>query len=866
MPLIPDDFFRMTAKFRLLFLFVLVVAHLTNMWAADDPGSDRIPFSTDDQNLTIWNGEAYIPFFVKGTNLGVAVPGTYPGQLAATRAQYRQWFKEIKAAGFNAIRIYTLHDPRFYQELEAFNTQNADNPLLFFQGVWLNESLDGYKDDLWFMTDTFDVEIQENVDCVHGNRVIDARFGKAFGEYTADVSDWCVGYIIGREIHPGEVITTNEHNQELNRFHGEHFSIENASPTEVWVTERFDHLVNYEENHYETQRPVSFSSWPTLDPLHHPEEVNRDEDKASIDLANVNPFNAPAGYFISYHAYPYYPDFISQQSSYQDFSDHYGPNSYIGYLTELKAHYNEVPLIIAEFGVPSSWATAHYASSGLNHGGFEEKGQGEANIRMLHNIENTNCGGGLQFSWIDEWFKRTWVTDPLDYEPENRILWHNVAAAEQNFGLKSFFLTSEPDTIGRFSDDALITELRSDANHSFFELEIDLTEPFDILSEMWVALDTYDPDAGELQMPSGVEIPIRSEFLLHITNYSAKLYVTEAYDTFGIWHHVSEPGQLYRSIPTEGHPWNIVRYKNNYPRKDVQYVGDLQVKRFFQPKSSMDAVTIYNQQIHVRLPWTYLNFVAPNRRKVLDDNRDTPETETTISDGIKIAVRYRSQWYESDHRFTWEDWTTVPPDSVEERFKTSYYVMQEQLSKFNSPVIAVKDSFSIQSPYPYATDLDQSILINDFDLDGTYKSSLLVREPGNGEVVLYENGTFRYTPDAGFTGVDTFEYAVYDRQLLSSPGKVVLHVQSNNQAPSKKISENVDVLHVYPNPASAFITINSEIPFQTMEIINLNGNTVAAVLPDGYPSEIDVSFLPSGLYFIVGKLQDQVFSHRFIKQ
>ncbi|MFO8001083.1 MAG: Ig-like domain-containing protein [Marinilabilia sp.] len=839
---------------------------IITMCAAGFPGSDRIPFSTDNQNLTIWNGETYIPFFVKAVNLGVAVPGTYPGEMAATREQYRQWFKEIKAAGFHAIRIYTLHDPRFYEELEDFNTSNTDNPLLFFQGVWLNEDLKGYEDDLTFMTDTFDVEIEENVDCVHGNRVINARFGKAFGEYTADVSEWCLGYIIGREIHPGEVLTTNENNQGQNHFYGEHFRIEEASPTETWVTERFDHLVSYEENNYETQRPVSFSSWPTLDPLNHPEEENRDEDTASIDLANINPFNAPAGYFISYHAYPYYPDFISQQSSYQDFSDHFGPNPYIGYLTELKAHYEDVPVIIAEFGVPSSWATAHYASSGLNHGGFDEKGQGEANIRMLHNIENTNCGGGIQFSWIDEWFKRTWVTDPLDYEVENRILWHNIAAAEQNYGLKSFSLTSEQDTIGRFSDDAFITELRSKASHSFFELEIDMTEPFDVLSEMWVALDTYDPDAGELQMPSGVEIPIRAEFLLHITNYSAKLYITQAYDTYGIWHQVSDPEQLYRSIPTEGHPWNIVRYKNNYPNKDVQYVGDLQVNRFFQPQSSLDAVTIYNQRIHVRLPWTYLNFVAPNLRKVLDDNRDTPEKETIMSDGIKTAVRYRNQWYESDHRFTWEDWTSVPPAEVTERFKSSYYVMQEQLSKFNSPVIAVKDSFAVQSPYPFTTELDKSILINDFDLDGTYKSSLLVKEPRNGQVALYEDGTFRYTPDPGFTGGDSFEYAVYDGQLLSSPGTVVLDVQSNNQASSKKLSENADVIHVYPNPANEFITIKSEVPFQTLEIVSLNGHTLATVHPDDYPAKLDVSFLLPGLYFVVGKLEDQIFSRRFVKQ
>lgn len=40
----------------------------------------------------------------------------------------------------------------------------------------------------------------------------------------------------------------------------------------------------------------------------------------------------------------------------------------------------------------------------------------------------------MQFAWIDEWFKRTWITDPIDYLGERRPLWHNATAAEQNFG------------------------------------------------------------------------------------------------------------------------------------------------------------------------------------------------------------------------------------------------------------------------------------------------------------------------------------------------------------------------------------------------------------------------------------------------
>ena len=59
-------------------------------------------------------------------------------------------------------------------------------------------------------------------------------------------------------------------------------------------------------------------------------------------------------------------------------------------------------------------------------------------LRLLDNIEEAGCAGGIQFSLLDEWFKRTWITDPFDFNPEARILWHNITAAEQNFGLIAF--------------------------------------------------------------------------------------------------------------------------------------------------------------------------------------------------------------------------------------------------------------------------------------------------------------------------------------------------------------------------------------------------------------------------------------------
>lgn len=826
----------------------------------------QIPYSTSQTHLTVWNGSEYIPFFVKGTNLGVSVPGTFPGELAATRSQYAQWFEQIKQAGFNCIRLYTLHYPRFYEVLDSFNIANPQNPLLFIQGVWLNEELPDYEHDLYFMADTFKIEIEENVDCVHGNRFIPERQGKAHGDYTVDASKWCLAYIIGREIYPDEVLTTDKNNELITSFSGNHFSIQEATATEAWITEKLDHLVTFEYANYNTQRPVSASSWPTLDPLSHPEETFPDEDTASVDLSKIVLNNAPAGMFISYHAYPYYPDFVSSQSNYLEYFDDYGSNSYMGYLTELKSHYPNFPLIIAEFGVPSSWGVAHYSTSGMNHGGFDEYNQGETNIRLMKTIENTNCGGGIHFAWIDEWFKRTWITDPIDNIVDSRILWNNITAAEQNFGLVKFKKNTELQSIKQFSPPTAITEIKAEANYSFLEMEIGLTNPLDNPDEMWIALDTYADELGESQLPNGTTIPFRSEFALHITNYSANLYVTQAYDIFGIWHNVSTDEQLYRSIATDGAPWYIVRWKNNSGHSDVQYIGSLQVNYSFQKPSSKDGVVIYDDKLKIRIPYSLLNYVAPNQSRVLHDYRETPEREDTISTGINMGIYYDNQWFTPDERFFWENWNIVENSNLTETFKTSYYIIKTRLTEFNSSAIAVRDTFIFDNEnYPVSVDSENGVLKNDFDLDGNLMICLITEPPVNGQVILNNDGSFFYQPNIGFSGYDNFQYCIYDGYSLSEPNEAVINVIGNFVNIDELVTDLSEKMNIYPNPTTAKFTIQTEIIFDEIKLFNTAGQLIQNLKYGQNNYEIDISSQPNGTFLLVAKYKDKYISKKIIK-
>lgn len=648
----------------------------------------ELPFTAKDGFIRVRQNGRYEPLFLKGINLGVALPGTQPGQMAATRDHYRRWIEDLAEAGLNYIRTYTLHYPRFYEELRDYNLEHPDNPLFLLQGVWLDEI---YENDLISsQTEKFDADIEEIIDCMHGNRMIGHRYGRAYGDFTSDISPWLLGYIIGREIYPGEVIMLEVLYPDYQDHEGEHLRIHDALPIDTWMTQRLDHLIAHEFNTYHMQRPVSVSSWPTLDPLTHPTEdpERTEEDIASMDLAGIECYNAPAGFFMSYHAYPYYPDFISEDPGYQTYSDEYGPNSYLGYLHDLKAHYGDIPLLIAEYGAPSSWGNAHFSFSGIDHGGHSEREQGENNVRLLKNIHSSGCAGGLLFSWIDEWFKNTWITEPFGSTSDRRPMWQNVTAPEQNYGLVGFkepgpYFTRWPVSYGNGDLDSL----EADMDNAYFYANIHLPEHLPDNDTIWVAFDTYRSDLGESVLLNDSTVSNRAEFLLAVNNSAySPMFVTEAYDLFGIWHNTSESSQRYHSIATDGAPWNLIRWKNNFYEWSYQEIGKLRTALPGDTLSTLDGVRIENDNVRIRIPWSLLQFTDPSQREVMDDNRNTTLREVAVSDGICLTVIYNNDRIVSG-RLLWDAWNSV--ENVEEYKKASYQIFIDGMRTIpDKPVVS----------------------------------------------------------------------------------------------------------------------------------------------------------------------------------
>ncbi len=76
----------------------------------------------------------------------------------------------------------------------------------------------------------------------------------------------------------------------------------------------------------------------------------------------------------------------------------------------------------------------------------------------------------------------------------------------------------------------------------------------------------------------------------------------------------------------------------------------------------------------------------------------------------------------------------------------------------------------------YETPVTVTVLANDSDPDGDATTITNNTQPANGTVVLNADGTFTYTPNSGFSGLDSFEYTICDDQGACDDATVTINV------------------------------------------------------------------------------------------
>jgi len=654
--------------------------------------------------------------FIKGVNIGTSLPGYYPSDYPRNKKMYAEWMEGISQMNANAIRVYTILPPEFYEAFYEYN-QNPNNPRLWLiQGIWALLPEDHNFKNQIFEKD-FQIQLQNMTDVIHGRASIPPERGRAYGLYIHDVSPYVLAQILGREWESFAIETFNNQHPSDTTYNGDYLNINKGNAIEVWLTKQLDYAIKYETEKYHHQIPTAFANWPPLDSIYHPSESTFIEEHKFLektdnvkkpnfdlfenDIVEVDATkiqikdNFKAGLFASFHIYPYYPDFMINDPQYQTSGT---SSMYFKYLEELKSHHANMPLLVAEYGAPTSRGSAHIHPQGWNNGYLTEKEQGELIIKMTDDLIKANTAGGIVFEWIDEWSKKNWLTADLIIPFDNNILWYSTIDPEQNFGLVAVRPGAEESKITmsgekdnwikatkyaqnknneawyNFKDgyddmrhlkDMYIT---SDEGYLYLRIDIENLDPdqngiidFNQVNYM-IGIDTFGDVAGNHLLPHETQALLDRgiEFMIFLQDDKhAYLKVNSSYNTrknielYGYtfqeynfpFDSIGSYDAQFSNIEVETNRVRIGREGQVYPRKTFNF-SELSNGSLNKKDSDYNSLTDYhfdleNNMIEIRIPWFLLNVTDPSQGLILHSS-SANKFDTERTDGFYFyALSYK---------------------------------------------------------------------------------------------------------------------------------------------------------------------------------------------------------------------------------
>lgn len=681
-----------------------------------DPSSGvSYRFKAEEEGFYIYRNGEWQELFMTGVNIGATEPALFPGDLTISYDTYYRWFEYISEMNCNCIRVYTTMRPQFYLALSDFNSQAA-NPLYLYQGIWLNEDdierlSDVYAENEKILTD-FKNDALNMVDVIHGNAVIAEQAGEASGTYTVDVSRWLVGWIIGIEWDPNLVLTTNQQHMDKKDYDGEYLYTQTATPFEAFLCRAGDAMIAYETEKYQFQTPLAFSNWITTDPLTHPNEPHEDEDKVSVNTENVKSRNFGPGMFASYHIYPYYPDSLNYQLDYLEYVQEDGTvDTYRAYLEDLKLAHT-MPILVAEFGLPTSRGKGHESVMGYDQGRIDETRQGAMLVSLFEDIRDAGYAGGIVFTWQDEWFKRTWNNVMFDIA-DRRPFWSNIQTTEQCFGLLTFdpgktesvcyvdgdmsewngtqpLVTTEQGKLYVKSDERYLYLMADAPGYDFNN------------DELFIPINTMEGQGNEKAADYNLNFDDGVDFLIKIHGAAdSHIYVDSYYDAFYYYFIESRmlsdyPVQEGADIPDSG-IFNPMRMCYGY-HLTVKGTGQEVSDKLYEtgvlqygngnPKdedyTSLTDICYGSGKLEIRIPWQLLNVMDPSSKQQINDFWKTQVISATNYESFDFGFAYRKNdgtelSISLSGNYSYSKWN-MP--TWHERLKPAYYELQDYLKKY----------------------------------------------------------------------------------------------------------------------------------------------------------------------------------------
>lgn len=186
-----------------------------------------------------------------------------------------------------------------------------------------------------------------------------------------------------------------------------------------------------------------------------------------------------------------------------------------------------------------------------------------------------------------------------------------------------------------------------------------------------------------------------------------------------------------------------------------------------------------------------------------------PELVAGIANPQDTYIEF--QWIEGqagDYYGTFDLLYTVSENGLEDEG-----IVRITINNVNDVPFGVEDGYKVEQGTTLVLEDDRGLLRNDNvdprNVDGDTLSAVLDSGPSNGTLNLNPDGSFDYTPNAGFSGTDSFTYYVNDGTVNSDlPVTVSIDVVAADPTADAPVA-NDDVYSGEEDPAGGYITIKS---------------------------------------------------------
>ena len=155
-----------------------------------------------------------------------------------------------------------------------------------------------------------------------------------------------------------------------------------------------------------------------------------------------------------------------------------------------------------------------------------------------------------------------------------------------------------------------------------------------------------------------------------------------------------------------------------------------------------------------------------------DGDTLTAVLDSDVSDGTLALSADGSFTYTPDTGFTGTDSFTYHANDGTDDSNVATVTIT-----VNAAPVAADDAYTVDQDTMLAA-AAPGVLDNDSDADGDALTAVLDTDVSNGTLILNADGSFDYTPDAGFTGTDSFTYHANDGTDDSNVATVTITVEA----------------------------------------------------------------------------------------